>query len=59
MHPSIVRDIATIDQMKAAKAESGNADPSSVISYANRAILCVGIDEMAESIAVVAPGQGP
>ena len=42
VHQSIVRDIATINR----EAKS--------VQYAGRAILCVGIDEMDESIAVSA-----
>ena len=52
VHQSIVRDIATINKTTAAKTET------SVVSYAGRAILCVGIDEMAESTAVAALGLG-
>ena len=54
VHQSIVRDIATANKAKAESTDNGATHWSPVASYAGRSVLCVGIDEMDESMAIAA-----
>ena len=54
VHLSIVRDIATRNKAKATSSGSETTAEGSPVSYAGRAVLCVGIDEMEEAAAIAA-----
>ena len=54
VHQAIVSDIAAYNAAKAVKHDDGTVDRDTVASYAGRALLSVGIDEMDEHIAIAA-----
>ena len=53
-HKAIVTDIAAANKLSVKKAADGSVVPDSVISYADRSILAVGIEEMDEGMAIAA-----
>ena len=56
VHQSIVRDIAAMNQANAKSTADGTPVEGSTVSYAGRAVLCIGIDEMQEAAAMAALG---
>ena len=54
VHKAIVADIAAANKLSAKKAADGSVVPDSVVSYADRSILAVGIEEMDEGLAIAA-----
>ena len=56
VHQAIVQDIAALNA-RAERDENGQLERSAAVSYAGRAVLAVGIDEIEEAAAVSALTQ--
>ena len=54
VHKAIVADIAAVNKKTARRMADGAVEPDSVVSYADRAIVSVGIEEMNEGEAIAA-----
>ena len=54
VHKAIVADIAAVNKKTARRTADGAVEPDSVVSYADRAIVSVGIEEMNEGEAIAA-----